>query len=143
MTGLGGARIQRVTPNGTVGRSSPRQSEIDVSGLNPNHRPQVSFSHGREVSYGSRGSVRPENFRVGEALEVKNYDVLQPSNRANLYNTVHGQYLQRISNLPKGTHQRIVIDIRGQNVPESTLMRVRSNIQTITRTPNVKVEFLR
>jgi len=130
-------------PKRTVGRPSPRQSEFDVNGLNPNHRPQVSFSNGREVPYGSRGSVRPDHFRVGEALEVKNYDVLQPSNRANLYNTIHRQYLQRISNLPKGTHQRIVIDIRGQNVPESILMRVRSNIQTITRTPDVTVGFLR
>jgi YD repeat-containing protein len=128
---------------GAAGRPSPRQSELDVSSLNPNHRSQVSFRNGREVPYASRGSVRPDNFRVGDAIEVKNYDLLQPSNRANLYNTIHGQYLQRVSNLPKGTHQRVVIDIRGQNVPESLLIRVRSNIQTITRTPDVSVEFLR
>ena len=134
-----------VAPSRTVvTRPSARQSELDVSGLNPGHRPQVSFSNGREVSYGSRGSVRPDNYRVGgEALEVKNYDLSQAGNRANLYNTIHEQYLQRISNLPRGTQQRIVIDIRGQNVSEGVLMRVRSNILTITRTPNVTVEFLR
>ena len=141
------ARPQKVSgaaddlaPNSRV---SPRQSEIDVNDLNPNHRPQVSFNNGREVPYGSLGSVRPDNFRLGEALEVKNYDLLSASNRASLYNTIHRQYLQRKSNLPKGTHQRIIIDIRGQNIPESILMRVRNNIQTITRTPDVSIDFLR
>ncbi|MCO8122152.1 hypothetical protein NHH03_10420 [Stieleria sp. TO1_6] len=123
-------------------RPSPRQSEIDVNGQNPNHQPQVSFSNGKEVPYGSRGSVRPDNFIFGESLEVKNYNLLQPSNRASLYNTIRHQYFQRLSNLPKGTHQRIVIDIRGQDVPDSLLMRVRSNILTITRTSSVSVEFL-
>src|SRR5262249_31123483 len=95
-------------------RPSPRQSELDVNSLNPKHRPQVSFKNGREVPYGSRGSVRPDNHRVGEALEVKNYDLMDPSSRANMYNTIHRQYLQRTSNLPRGTQQRIIIDIRGQ-----------------------------
>lgn len=128
---------------GLASRPSPRQSEIDVSSQNPEHRAQVSFRHGREVPYGSRGSVRPDNYRAGEAIEVKNYDLAQPSNRADLYNTIHRQYLQRKSNLPRGTHQRIIIDVRGQTLSQAILWRVRNNILTITRSSEVNVEFLR
>lgn len=87
--------------------------------------------------------MRPDAYRVGDALEVKNYDLLHSGNRANLYNTVKKQYLQRVSSLPRGTHQRIVIDVRGQTVPEAILRKVRRNIDTITRSSDVTVEFLR
>lgn len=119
-----------------------RQSELDVLASNPGHNPQVSFRNGRQVRYGERGSVRPEGYRLGEAIEVKNYNLLDPRSRAGLYNRIRQQFLRRISNLPRGTHQRIVLDIRGQNVPESIKMRVRRNILSITHSHNVTVEFL-
>jgi len=97
-----------------VARPSHRQSELDASNLNPlNHRPQVSFKNGKEAPYASKGSVRPDGFVVGESLEVTNYNLSIPSNRSNLYNAIHRQYLQRLSNIPKGTLQRLLIDIRG------------------------------
>ncbi|MFN6108448.1 MAG: polymorphic toxin-type HINT domain-containing protein, partial [Planctomycetaceae bacterium] len=124
-------------------RPSARDSEFDIISRNPKHRPQVSFKNGQEVTYGSKGSVRPDAFTFGEALEIKNYELSHSVNRANMYNRIHMQYLQRLSNLPKRTHQRIVIDIRGQNLPESILMRVRCNILTITSSSNTTVDFLR
>lgn len=126
-----------------VARPSPRQSELDVEALNPRHRPQVSFINGKEVPYSSRGSVRPDAYRAGDAIEVKNYNLSDAANRAGLYRTLTKQYLQRKSNLPKGTQQRIVIDVRGQNVSARILRRVRRNIDTITRSSDVTVEFLK
>jgi hypothetical protein len=128
----------------TTARPTPRQSELDALAQNPGHQPQVSYKNGREVRYGTSGSSRPDGFKIGpppEALEVKNYDVLDPGNRANLYETVQAQYRRRLGNLPKGTKQVFILDLRGQNVSSALLIRLRRNILTVTG-PLAEVRFL-
>jgi hypothetical protein len=129
----------------TAARPTPRQSELDALAQNPGHRPQVSYKNGREVPYGTKGSSRPDGFTIGpppEALEVKNYDVLDPANRANLYETVQAQYRRRLGNLPSGTRQVFILDLRGQTVSDALLIRLRRNILTVTSSSVAEVRFL-
>ena len=50
------------------------------------------------------------------------------------------QYYQRIDNLPAGTNQSVLIDIRGQNVSQNNLNALYNDI--LERTNNgIKVRF--
>lgn len=98
-------------------RPSPRQSEIDVGqDLGPGHRPQVSYLNGKEVKYGTAGSVRPDYVAPGDvaSFEVKNYNLA--NNQSGLINNVSTQAVQRAQHLPAGMEQQVIIDIRGQVV---------------------------
>jgi filamentous hemagglutinin len=65
-------------------------------------------------------------------IEVKNYDLSLPANRASLYNDVAEQALRRAENLPSGSFQGVIIDIRGQAIDPAVLQRIASNIQQAT-----------
>lgn len=114
-------------------RPSPRQSEIDI-GDEYGWPAQQSYKEGRPTTYGNEGSVRPDlsNSTYNIHLDIKNYDLSSSSNRANLYNTVGQQARERAQNLPSGSHQGIVIDIRGQNIDPAVLNRIPTNIETAT-----------
>ncbi|KAB7778458.1 hemagglutinin [Xanthomonas sp. LMG 12459] len=106
-----------VTPDSSnLVRPTPRQSEIDVgAGLGAGARPQVSFKNGQEVPYGTKNSVRPD-WCIGNvcSIEVKNYSIAK--NQRGLIDKISKQALQRVTELPAGMQQKVVIDIRGQNV---------------------------
>ena len=127
------------------GRPTPVESEAKVTDDFGWPR-QQSYSQGRVVGYGEKGSVRPDNTNpmTNVHLDVKNYDLSSPSNRANLYNTIADQASARAANLPKGAHQGIVIDIRGQTVDPAVLRRIPLNIETATggTIPRTNVVFL-
>lgn len=118
---------EKVPPK-TTSRPSWRQSEVDVGKMNPDYRPQVSFLNGKEVPYGTPGSSRPDYYKIGSSLEVKNYNVTTDSGRESLIRVVSEQVKQRIINLPKDTTQTIIIDVRGQQVVSSTLKQLRDSI---------------
>ncbi|AHG65587.1 putative filamentous hemagglutinin / adhesin [Advenella mimigardefordensis DPN7] len=69
-------------------RPSHRESEIAIGkDLGEGWRPQVSFKDGKEVPYGTKGSVRPD-WCLGNvcSIEVKNYDLAK--NQQSLVNNV-------------------------------------------------------
>jgi hypothetical protein len=106
-------------------RPSWQQSEQDVAG---NKNQQQSFKDGKEVKYGTKGSVRPESYEPGQSIEAKNYDVQTPAGRSNVARNVSSQVIKRIENLPSGTKQQVIIDIRGQNVSNADLKALKISI---------------
>ncbi len=126
-------------------RPTPQQSELDALSDFPEFEPQVSYKNGKRVEYGTRGSSRPEGFSSGpppRSIEVKNYNVGSSGGRSGLYEVIQKQYRQRLGNLPKGTIQDFVIDIRGQVVSEQLMLRMKRNILTVTSSKS-KVSFIR
>jgi len=95
---------------------------------------QQSFKHGLPARYGESGSVRPDLSSPSSNiyLDVKNYDLAMPGNRANLYNAIAEQARSRAANLPSGSFQGIIVDIRGQAVDPAVLLRIPINIETAT-----------
>ena len=93
-----------------------RESEDVISRMYPTHRDQVSFRNGQEVPYGTPGSTRPEGYAIGESIEVKNYNVETPAGRSRLVRNVTQQAIERARQLPPGTQQRLIIDVRGQEI---------------------------
>jgi len=125
------------TPKVPSKRPTWRQSELDVSKQldGQGFGSQKSFKTGadgvsREVPYGTKGSVRPDFYKTGTSVEVKNYNVETPAGRASLEKNVVRQAIQRSNDLPAGTTQKLVIDVRGQNVSRTQLNDMLSNIET-------------
>jgi len=115
-------------------RVSARQSELDVgASLGSSAKPQVSYINGKEVPYGTKGSVRPDFVSTNGAasFEVKNYNVA--TNQSGLIKNVSQQAIQRQANLPPGMKQQVVIDIRGQAV---TAAQERVIVQGIVQKSN-------
>jgi hypothetical protein len=76
--------------------------------------------NGTRVTYGTRGSVRPDNFSATAdagnpvSVEVKNYTVTNAAGRRRLIREAGDQAAHRVSHLPAGTRQTIIVDARGQ-----------------------------
>nr|WP_246861308.1 hypothetical protein [Bacillus sp. REN3] len=128
--------------NGSKGivktRPSWRQSEIDVEKDFPDYNAQKSFKDGKEVPYGEKGSSRPDLYRTGHSIEVKNYIITTPSGRSRLVNNVSKQVEKRLSDLPNGTKQSVIIDIRGQSVSDEIVEELYEKIVNKT---NGKVDI--
>ncbi len=109
-------------------RPTPTQSEIDVGAdLGGAARPQVSYFNGKEVPYGTAGSVRLD-WCIGNScsIEVKNYNIA--NNSSGLVNNITEQAIYRQNHLPNGMQQTVVIDIRGQNISTSQKNRIKESI---------------
>ncbi|PFR84215.1 hypothetical protein COK42_15565, partial [Bacillus cereus] len=123
---------------GIKNRPTWRQSEIDVEKDFPEYNAQKSFKDGKEVPYGEKGSSRPDLYQVGHSIEVKNYKITTSSGRSRLANNVSKQVEKRLSDLPNGTKQSVIIDIRGQNVSDEILDELYEKIMNKT---NGKVDI--
>ena len=113
----------RVPPFPPGRRPSSRQSELDVAKAEqPDFVPQVSFKNGKEVSWGTAGSVRPDGVSADKrsaSFEVKNHNI--NTNANGLVNKVVKQVHERARHLPRGMQQNIMIDVRGQKVSSGQL----------------------
>ncbi|GMU66697.1 MAG: hypothetical protein AMXMBFR36_29710 [Acidobacteriota bacterium] len=91
---------------------------------------EPSFFGGSRVSYGTRGSVRPDyaSEQMMLSVDVKNYDLTTAKGRWRLVRDVVGQSESRARNLPEGMQQGVIIDIRGQQVNDVLLQRMLDRI---------------
>jgi RHS repeat-associated protein len=117
---------------GSSTRPTWRQSEIDAKADFPDYNEQISFKDGKEVPYGTKGSVRPDYYKAGSSVDIKNYNVETANGRSNLVNNISKQYYQRSTHLPQGTKQSVMIDVRGQNVSNVELEILYNSIMEKT-----------
>ena len=109
-------------------RPTWRESEVDVGKELPkNAREQVAFKAGQEVPTSTKGSVRPDWCYGKCTIEVKNYDI--NTNSDGLVQKVAEQAKQRAIELPEGTTQKVVIDVRGQQYSQAQLAQIARSIQ--------------
>lgn len=110
---------------------------------------QCSYINGQEVPWGTPGSTRPDVVRtVGnhlEAIEVKNYNLASPQSRNTLYSELNRQVTSRLSNLPEGTTQRIVLNTEGRNFPVELTDDVTANIRRTLQDvyPDIPIDIMR
>lgn len=117
-------RVTTATPIPT-----PRESEI--AALNKyGGREQVSYLNGKEVAYGTKGSTKPDIVRNVdgklEAIEVKNYDL--KNNAKAMFNELEREIKARVKNLPEGSQQRVVLDVRGRGYDDALIEDVKQGI---------------
>jgi len=129
---------------------TPRGSELTVLDRTKNSTEQVSFLDGQEVPMNTPGATRPDvvvknaNGTV-KAIEVKNYNLEQSSNRSTLLNELERQVTSRASNLPAGSTQEIVLDVRGRGFSDelinATITTIRNRLANIY--PDIPITILR
>lgn len=101
---------------------SPREAELAALKKYPG-REQVSFLNGQEVPINTPGATRPDIITEinGEmvAVEVKRYDLV--NNFDLLDRELTRQVTSRVSNLPSGYSQRIVLNTQGRTYSQEFL----------------------
>lgn len=128
---------------------TPRESELKVLERTKGAKEQVSFLDGQEVSLSTKGATRPDVIVKNadgtvHAIEVKNYNLANASNRGELYRELERQITSRVKNLPKGSTQEIVLDVRGRNFPKELIDMVIKNIHLRCDGvyPNIPIQIL-
>lgn len=126
---------------------TPRQSELRA--LNKYQgKEQVSFLNGEKVSSFTKNATRPDLIRYDkgtlEAIEVKNYNLESSSNRYTLYNELERQITDRVANLPVGSTQRVVLDVKGRKFSKELIETVVNNIKVKCSTiyPDLPVDVM-
>ena len=99
-----------------------------------------NFSQSTTFEYNS--SVRPDLYKNTSSIDVKNYNLSSKRGQTNLINNIVSQYKKRIDNLPTGTKQTVLIDVRGQNIDDDILEKIYNDIYTKTD-GNMKILFRR
>ena len=114
---------------------NPYQSEDWVAKLY-NGESQQSFLNGEAVTYGTDGSTRPDVLvskadGTFEAIEVKNYNLKSTLSLRELFNTLVREISARVTHMPEGTTQRIVLDVAGRGYSQSYVNKIISDIHEV------------
>ena len=77
-----------------------------------------------------------------EAIEVKNYDLVNNAN--GLYSELEREVTARAANLPEGSLQRVVLDIKGRGYDKALVEDVKQGIWSRLETvyPNIPIEIM-
>lgn len=129
---------------------TPRESELTVLSRTKNAKEQISYLDGVEVPSNTPGSTRPDiiikspNGTV-KAIEVKNYNLAQSSNRNTMLSELKRQVTSRASNLPAGSTQEIVLDVRGRGFSDelidATITAIKNLLDNVYR--DIPITILR
>ena len=108
---------------------------------------QITFLNGEEVAFGTAGATRPDVVRqVGnhiEAIEVKFYNLENQGCLNTLKSELTRQVSDRITNLPAGSTQRIVLDVTGKGYTKSFVMSIVDKISEWLNPiyPNIPIDI--
>ena len=96
-------------------------------------RAQVAYLNGKEVPFNTSGATRVDIERVVdghlEGIEVKNYNLNSKVCRKALVKDIKREINDRVQQMPKGSTQRVVLDIRGRNYDKKLLKSVIKGIK--------------
>jgi len=111
-------------------RPNWRQSEKDIGQkfLDEGYTEQISFKDGKQVVYGTKGSTRPDWYKEGSSIEIKNYDLQTVAKQKSLIENVTQQAVKRSNELSEGTVQSLYVDVRGQQIDRNTLESITEKI---------------
>ena len=110
---------------------------------------QVSYLNGKQVPPNILNATRPDIIRETknglEAIEVKNYNLADPNNRYSLYRELKRQVTERVKNLPPGTSQRVVLEVKGRGFSKDIIKLTKDEIQKRCADvyPNLPVSVMR
>ncbi|MFY4734835.1 hypothetical protein [Campylobacter jejuni] len=123
------SKIKQISISNIPKKPHWRESEEDISKLYHDYEKQKSFLNSKEVPYGTKHSVRPDLYKNGSSIEIKNYNLDKTSSANNLVNIITKQYQQRLQHLPPKTEQIFIIDSRGQNISKEIQEKIKQKIR--------------
>lgn len=113
---------------------TPRDSELKVLSLTDDATEQVSYLNGKQVNQYTQGATRPDVVIQNadgtvKAIEVKNYNLESANSRNGLLSELERQISSRVTNLPTGSTQEIVLDVRGRGFSTKLIDSVIASIK--------------
>ncbi len=124
-----------------------RQAELRCLNENGGYE-QLSYLNGKQVDFGTPGATRPDCvLNVGdhiEAIEVKYYNLEEKGCLSTLYRELQREVRDRVMNLPKGSTQRIVLDVTDRGYSMDIVERVASHITKLLDDiyPQIPIDFV-
>ena len=109
---------------------------------------QLSYKNGQLLLRREQGATRPDVVRtVGdhlEAIEVKYYDISNPSNMGTMRRELMREIPARIENLPKGSTQRIVLDVTNRGFGAEVVDYAKESIRAWLKDiyPNIPIDVV-
>lgn len=109
---------------------------------------QLVFKDGKLTTYGELGSTRPDVVRkIGdhlEAIEVKYYDLSNNSCLNMMYKEIRREIENRITHLPSGSTQRIVLDVTKRGFTTDIVDPVKEHIIKLLDDiyPNIPIDVV-
>ena len=132
-----------------IPENCPKWRQAELRALNESGGyEQLSFLDGKQVPLNTKNATRPDvvNFLGDhiEAVEVKYYNLESPESLNTLYSELDRQITSRVTNLPKGSTQRIVLDVTDRGFSETTCNNVVSNIRDMLDNvyPNIPIDIV-
>lgn len=122
-------------------------SEIRANMLYGGQR-HIAFYNGRIIKKHVAGCVIPDIVRrVGnrlEAIEVKSINLIDEYGYKKSFHRIKYQVENNKNMMPKGSMQRIVIDLRGVKYDTDFLQEVRNDIKSLCRDiyPDLPIDFI-
>ena len=109
---------------------------------------KLSYLNGEQVPFGTQGATRPDVVQMLgdhiEAVEVKYYNLESKASLNTLYSELEREITARVANLPKGSTQKIILDVTGRGFSEATCNTVKNNIWSLLENiyPNIPIEIV-
>ena len=109
---------------------------------------QLTFLDGQQVPFGTSGGTRPDVIRLLgdhiEAVEVKYYNLESSASVNTLYKELYREVSSRVLNLPKGSTQRIVLDVTDRGFSMETIQTVEKGITELLKDvyPNIPIDIM-
>ena len=109
---------------------------------------QLTFMDGKRVPFGTEGATRPDVIRMLtdhiEAVEVKYYDLSNSSCRSTMYKELLREVSDRVKHLPKGSTQRIVLDVTDRGFDAKLVKSVIEHILELLDDvyPNIPIDVV-
>ena len=127
----------------------PKWRQAELRALNDSGGyEQLTFFKGKRVPMSTKGATRPDVVRSFtdhiEAVEVKYYDLNDPSCLNMLYRELQREIKDRVLHLPPNSTQRIILDVTDRGIPYATCVRVIDNIHKVLSKiyPNIPIEIV-
>ena len=131
-------KSEAYTPQGTV-RIADNLAEYQKAELRALNEQggisQLAFKDGKIALYAELGSTRPDVIRIIddhlEAVEVKYYDLSNKSCLSMMYKVIKQEIENRMTHLPSGSTQRIVLDVTNRGFTADLVDAVKKHIQEV------------
>ena len=124
-----------------------RQAELRALNQSGGYE-QLTYMNGKQVPFGTKGATRPDvvvdMIDHIEAVEVKYYNLESKSCLNMLYDELEREVSARVANLPRGSTQKVILDVTNRGFSEATCNNVADQIWTLLDDiyPNIPIEIV-
>ena len=132
-----------------ISENIPQWRQAELRALNEyGGYDQLTYLDGKLVDFGTSGASRPDVVRMLgdhiEAVEVKYYNLDDAGCLSTLYRELQREVRARLTNLPKGSTQKVILDVTGRAFSKETITNVISSIGNYLKDiyPNIPIDVV-